>query len=268
MATKRIFTKKEQLYIIENYKFKTNTEMAEKLGLFKKSMYRILKGMGLKREEEDIKRVIRARKKSNNDQSYRRNIEGGGRSNMKAKNHKSVWIKKHGKIPSGFILVYKTPDYANYNDLVLIDRNDLDSFIMKRDKKMLESQKDKRRIERILKKEQKKNIAHQKELRRIENEKNRDREDEFLRSIKKNSNTKCMDKDRVPVQIDSRTMVWVKKEKCEKINGRWVLKKGERCSVLSFDEKLKELIEKEKNKLKIPRKKKDKGNVEFNDLIV
>lgn len=108
-------------------------------------------------------------------------------------------------------------------------------------------------------------IREEKHRKALKEEKEKE---EFLASIKQKSPaesiTEEIQRDKVPVRLDSRTTVFVKREKCTQNEyGAWVLKPGETIKVQPVDSYIQDLIRKHEQKEGKQRKKKrtSKGTI-------
>lgn len=244
MSKKKEYTQEEIDYILNNYRTTNNKELGKNLGVCAKSMLRVFNRLGIKRTEEEIKNLIDSRDRSNNGSKKRISIEGGRRDNHKAAWHKARWIKNNQSIPKGMVLVYATADYNNADDLILIRRKDYDSFIKKRDKEIAKKAKIVKQEEKKIEREKKKRLTLEKEEKKIKKEKDEEKISDFLENIRKNPTTtqKELEMGKIPVKIDDRTTIYVKKERCEKLdNGTYILKQGEKTRIKSIDSFLESL---------------------------
>lgn len=215
-------------FIRDNYRTMNNIELGKKIGVVPKSMYRILKNMGITRTKEEIAVMVQTRNKFTEKAKTgivkRRKIEGGGRNNRRAEWHLKCWIDKNGEVPTDCILMYKTKNYNDKNDVVLVKRNKYDAFVKKRDENL---EIENKRKEREIRAQQ----NAEKTTKRLNEYKRKEEQEAFLNSIRNRSTDDVYAQERalgkVPVRLDDKTEIWVKKEKCNKLpNGQYVLKPG------------------------------------------
>ena len=210
----RILTDDEYKFIKENYTKMKNKDLGAKLNIQSKSVYRILKRLGLIRTKEEIEYIRNTRTHISG--SYKiRKIENGGRGKHRENYHKQQWIKFNGQIPKGFMLVYENKKYEDLSDLILIKQKSFKTFAKKREKILNCERKNKE----LIKKE-------------IEKAKRDKRNNEIKISLVNKINIKpIIDEhyiETVPVKIDSKTTIMVKRNRCNKLeNGNWILNVGE-----------------------------------------
>ena len=188
-----------------------------------------------------------------------RKIEGGGRGGLKPNYHLTIWRERNGDFSTKNILVYKTGNYDSFDDLVLIRKTSYEKFLEKRKQflvrkeakleknklseaenlikksKQEETQKkrdEKRAIARKIaeEKEEKAALKYQQGAAARKKREDAERQQAIFDSIKANTkpksiqqaNSELLDKDLVPVKLDAKTTVWVKRSKCVFVDGAWV----------------------------------------------
>jgi hypothetical protein len=220
-----ILTFEDEQYFRDNFKIINNKILAKKFGVSTKTIQKTLIRLNLKREKSDIRLII-INSNVNNiaNQSHRRTIEGGGRKEHRARYHKNRWSKINGAIPKGYMLVYNTKKYEDFNDLILIKQKSFDSFIKKRETRLNK-----------LKKEKKSQEIHDKKLSSEKLEMDRENIVKFIQEQGGHSIENEFKNNKVPIKLDKNTTIFVKREKCEKLeDGSYVLKKGETTKTKSF----------------------------------
>lgn len=224
------FSPEQEQFVRDNYKTMRNKDLGEKLGVSAQYMKRLFIRLGIKRTPEEIKAVIDLKDKPVIDTMKKLTIEGGGRSNGKARYHKECWIKENGPIRKNSILMYATKDYDNWKDLKLVRKSAVENFIIKRDKAI-------RLAEERAKSAEKRNRI---EIKRAKNQKLEAEREKLLEKIK--ANPRNIDHEaemgKVPVRLDSRTLMYVKREKCiEMEDGTFQLKAGVTTKYKAIGEK-------------------------------
>lgn len=247
MRNNKVVTKDDEKYILENYRTVNNNIIGKKVGINPKSVLRILNRLGVKRTPKEIKNLINGRDKTVKGIEKRITIEGGGRKNYKAQAHRRKWVDKNGKIPEGMMLVYSTGDFNSADDLVLIKRKSLSVFIKKREKEAIDAKKREVR-------ERKAKFLMAKEIKNKAKQKEKEKNENFIKELKKKpaSTIDDMMKGKVPVRIDNRTIIYVKRERCNLLeDGTYAFKEGETTNVKpigTFFGNIPEFLKKKKNK--------------------
>lgn len=227
MSNKIVLTAEQEEYLVRNYKTMTRKELGLALGLKPFMVLRQMGRLNLVRTPEEKKALISKSVVNRDDQAAAKKkmrIEGGHKGNphqRKSRYHKDKWIERNGAIPKNMILVYENAKYDEYNDLVLIQRRGFNKFVRERDKRLKKEERDRKRKIQGKQIEARRKAAHEQE----------DRMDKFLSSYKQKSPNEAalelMAENKVPVKIDHRTTIWVKREKCIQLeNGTWVKKEN------------------------------------------
>ena len=126
------------------------------------------------------------------------------------------------------------------NDLTLIDKNVFDDFTKKRDdiikreeriKNKIELEKNK--VEKEIKISQKASLKNERHMKVLENERIKEEHDKMLLLIRNKTHEESVreeiERGKVPIRVDSRTVVYVKRERCVLLkNGTYELKEGDK----------------------------------------
>jgi hypothetical protein len=218
---KIILTPEQEQFLLDNYGKMTKPALAQALRTNSSTILDMMDRRGLKRTPEQIEFIMKNSKNKPSAKTIegvsapRRRIEGGSRENMKARWHLAKWTEKNGTFDLDKILVYQKPG-NKYEDLILIDKKNLDTFILERDT----PKKDWKNVSRV---------STKSKLTRHDEEKH----EKNFEKIKADSLNKTVDQavselineGKVPVRLDSKTLVWVKREKCVQLeDGSWVKK--------------------------------------------
>lgn len=216
----KIFNAEKEHYLRENFRTTPNDVLAKNIGLAKDHMRKIMRNLCLKRTPQEIQALI-SNGLSNRDEQKKaqkvRKIEGGSRNcNNRIKYHKTRWIEKNGPIPNNMVLVYENGDYENYNDLILIKKISFNSFIKKRDIRLRKEQRQKKTAVTV----------YQAEERRRRRERQEQMEEELKKNYKQKSFTEAvceqLENEKVPVRLDHKTLIFVRKDKCyQDEHGNW-----------------------------------------------
>jgi len=210
MARAKIISSEDEQFLKDNYKTMLNKDLAEKIGVMPKSITRILKRLGISRTVEEAKHV---RNLKCNDYGNK-NIEKGGNQY-----HKKCWIKANGKIRKDLILMYANKQYDNWKDLVTVKKISVDKFILKREA----------RLEKLAKQKNKELLRNIKESKKKALESLQADSDKLIAHVKANPRTleNELEQGKVPVRLDSRTLLYVARYKCvEQEDGSFKLKEG------------------------------------------
>jgi hypothetical protein len=220
----KVFNAEKEKFLIENFRTMNNVDLAKHVGIQSaKSVRRKMREMGLNRTPQEIQKLV-ADAKGRIDHKKcaikRLKIEGGSRSNdkksIKIKYHKDKWIQKNGPIPKGMTLVYENGKYDDFSDLLLIKNKSYNSFIKKRDIRLRKEDRKKKTAV----------TAHQAQERRKRFEKQEMLQEQLKANHKQKSFgeavTEQLESEKVPVRLDHKTLIFVKKEKCyQDESGNW-----------------------------------------------
>ena len=216
---KIILTPEQEQFLLDNYGKMTKIALAQALGTNSSTILDMMNRRGLKRTQEQIEFIMKISKSNVSSAegtgATRRKVEDGGRKNGKARWHLAKWTEKNGQFDFDKILVYKNPG-NKYEDLILIDKKNLATFLADRDS----PKKDWKNVSRVSPKSK---MSKQEELK---NEKNFEKiKAGALNKTVDQAVTELINDGKVPVRPDSKTTVWVKREKCIQLaDGTWVKK--------------------------------------------
>ena len=140
----------------------------------------------------------------------------------KAKWHLEKWSKLNGKVPDGFILFYENARRDDFGDLILLPKSEFNTRLDERERKEKETEKKQEKekgmsVLNALKK--RRNAVYTQQEKKINN---------FLKTYKQKSLAEASEeekeKGKVPVRLDHKTIVFLKKEECIKKDGKWIKK--------------------------------------------
>jgi hypothetical protein len=162
----------------------------------------------------------------------RAKIEGGSRNNSKSRWHLVKWQTLNGPLKKRQMLVYRTGDFDSFEDLMVISRSKFANFVRIREKKKEQARrKEEKEKQKQLKKP--KRVKSAPSLESIERRKAASAANEKFAEFKRNYKQKTIaqaqeelvNEGKVPVKIDHKTTVWVRRDKCVRLdNGSWVKK--------------------------------------------
>ena len=192
--------------------------LAKELGTNSSTILDMMNVRGLKRTPEQIT-FINLNKSKPNKETLDKNkisktkIEGGVRGQGKRKWHLTKWVREHNNFSLKQMLVYKNEE-VKYKDLILINKSTYKVFVEKR--KLRLTLKTKTKVNSPLRT----NVIEKQK----EEESQQKRFEEIKTTSPKNTSEaidQLVQEDKVAIKIDSRTTVWVKKNKCRFVNGVW-----------------------------------------------
>ena len=216
------FSPEQEQFVRDNYRTMLNKDLGEKLGVSSQYMKKLFVRLGIKRTKEEIQSVINLKSKPVIDMSSKLTIEGGGRGNSKARYHRTCWVKLNGPIRNNHILMYETKDYDNWKDLRQVHKDTLESFKIKREAAIGVAERKEKRVIQL-------EIKAIRKSRKSESIKAEQESQKRFALIKANPRTLDheMEMGKVPVRLDSRTLMYVKREKCIQMeDGSFQLKSG------------------------------------------
>lgn len=234
-TVKFAFSPEQEQYLRDNAATKTNAEIAEALG-FKKSFIKDkVRELGIVRTETQTKSLISRTNLAKDHKkiaAQRLKIEGGGRdAKCKTKWHLKKWQTINGELKPKQVLVYRTGDFDNFEDLMVITRSKFANFVRIRDKKKEIAKRKAEKDKAKLLKQKPKRVTHSVESieRRKESAAAREKFEEFKKNYKPKTiaqaQEELVNEGKVPVKLDHKTTIWVKREKCVRLeNGNWVKK--------------------------------------------
>lgn len=230
------FTDEQEQFLRDNYATMTNQEMADKLGFKRTFIKDKMHELGIIRTADDTKHLI---VRTNREKDHKKialqrlKIEGGGRdARCKTKWHLKKWQTINGELKPKQVLVYRTGDFDNFEDLMVISRSKFANFVRIRDKKKEQARRkeEKERLKSMKKpKRVKAAISPESLERRKAAADAREKFEEFKKNYKPKTIAQAQEElvndGKVPVKIDHRTTVWVRRDKCVRLdNGSWVKK--------------------------------------------
>lgn len=248
-TNKIILTEEQELFIRENYKTMNGFQLSAGTGLTLRTIKRRMAEFGLVRTEEEKKAVWSKRRMPEPTDIAKRNrkIEGGGRGNLKTKWHLDKWNAKNGPFSYKHMLVYYNGKFGDFSDLKLIRKNRYDSFVEDRIAREEKRQKreivlaavsikkaEKEKVDKVKREESAKRSAISAK-KAVAAKKYKDAEELRIKQfdeIKANSpktikevRKQLVENEMVPVKLNHKTTIWVKKDKCEQQeDGTWVKK--------------------------------------------
>lgn len=228
---KKALTLEQEQFVVENYRTMNNAELGAVIDRNPKVVIRIMNKLGVFRTPEEKQALItRALGTVDTKARGRRmsKIEGGTRDSYRRKYHLERWTEINGRVRKGNVLVYATGKFDSFDDLILIRKSKLESFLRSRERAL-------KKLERDEKKKQKKVSVAKKARRIILSERKRAEDsakanfEEFKRNYKQKSvveaQKELVDQGKVPVKLDSKTTIWVSRDKCVRLDsGEWVKK--------------------------------------------
>lgn len=226
MSNKRsVFSEEEKSYVISNYKTVNNTIMSECLAVCRMTVIRLMKSLNLTRtpaEKQNLITDVMSQVDRAAAAKKRWSIEPGPKSKL----HRDRWVSNKGKMSKGKMLVYNNANYGDFNDLVVIQNKNFDKFVYNRDKRLGHEVKEGIKTnERQKKFDIKTQLLKKKHERVLEFEKNQRFLENYYNKTIKESNKEQASRNKVPVKVDHKTVVWMDRDKCIKNeNGMWIKK--------------------------------------------
>lgn len=233
------FTDEQEQFLRDNYATMTtmtNQEMADKLGFKRTFIKDKMRELGIIRNMDQTKSLIsrtNLEKDHKKIAAQRLKIEGGGRdARCKTKWHLKKWQTLNGELKPKQVLVYRTGDFDNFEDLMVISRSKFANFVRIRDKKKEQAARkaEKERLKQLKRPKRLKSAPSPESLERKKADyAAREKFEEFKRNYKPKTIAQAQEElvndGKVPVKIDHRTTVWVRRDKCVRLeNGSWVKK--------------------------------------------